>query len=587
MELHLSRCGPIRKPRSESILHRMQNDDANSNPSIGSDSALPSELDPKKFAFLIVDNDPAHARAMTESLEKVGYRCQVATSGPEGKRMLEQNTYDVVITDLVMNDVDGMQILSTARQLLPEAYVVMVTGHATVTKAVEAMQLGAFNFLEKPITPNRLRAIALKAIEAVQLRKTNLDLRRRLDEKFGFEGIIFVSPQMQYLIDRLKRIAPTDATVLITGESGTGKEMIARAIHQNSPRKAKRLVALNVRAVSETLVESELFGHVRGAFTDAVSDREGAFQYADGGTLFLDEVGDMPMSTQIKLLRVLEEQQITRVGDNKSHKVNVRLLSATNRPLEKLIEEEQFRNDLFYRLKVVTVHLPPLRERRDDIVPLMDHFRKQFIKRHNRGTCNFTPTVTRKFLAYGWPGNIRQLRNFVETMVVLDTDGKLDLDDLPPELDDPSVVATNTMPTSTMAIGPSLPNANPNRGPLDSNHSDRKSVRGESDNSSSANPPATGLVPSPAQTNAWPTSPSSQNYPPANYRSSNPPHPGDLPPGELIGKTMDQIERWAIEETLKMTAGNREEAAKLLEIGARTLYRKLDKYKHESDESPA
>ena len=506
----------------------MQSDDANSehadpsgNPNSGRgiDAGTPPGIDPGQFSFLIVDNDPAHARAMTESLEKVGYRCQLATSGPDGKKMLEQNTYDVVITDLVMNDVDGMQILATSRQLLPEAQVIMVTGHATVTKAVEAMQLGAFNFLEKPITPNRLRAIAAKAVEAVHLQQTNIDLRRRLDEKFGFEGIVFASPQMQQLIDRLKRIAPTDATVLITGESGTGKEMIARAIHQNSPRKAKRLVALNVRAVSETLVESELFGHVRGAFTDAVTDREGAFQYADGGTLFLDEAGDMPMSTQIKLLRVLEEHQINRVGDNKAIKVNVRLISATNRPLEKMIEDGQFRNDLYYRLKVVTVHLPPLRERRDDIVPLMDHFRKQFIKRHNRGPCNFTPNVTRKFLAYSWPGNIRQLRNFVETMVVLDTDGKLDLDDLPPELYDESSTPTPTLNQNIAAT---------------------------------------------------------ENLQPSSSNTNSPPH-------NLIGQTMDDIERWAIEETLKMTAGNREEAAKILEIGARTLYRKLDKYKQESE----
>jgi two-component system response regulator HydG len=495
----------------------MLNDDANTASPPPSESGLPPEWDPRQFAFLVVDNDPAHARAMTESLERVGYRCDVATAGPDGKRMLEQNTYDVIITDLVMNEVDGMQILSLAKQMLPEAQVIMVTGHATVTKAVEAMQLGAFNFLEKPITPARLRAIAAKAVEAVQLKQTNLELRRRLDEKFGFEGIVFASASMQNLIDRLKRIAPTDATVLITGESGTGKEMIARAIHQNSPRKNKRMVALNVRAVSENLVESELFGHVRGSFTDAVTDREGAFQYADGGTLFLDEVGDMPMSTQIKLLRVLEEHQMTRVGDNKPIKVNVRLVSATNRPLEQMISDGQFRNDLYFRLKVVTVHLPPLRDRRDDIVPLMDHFRKQFIRRHNRGPCNFTPSVTRKFYAYSWPGNIRQLRNFVETMVVLDTDGKLDVDDLPPELtDEPSLGG----PSNPQALPPMLEGA-----------------EGSSD-------------------------------------------PG---PSELIGKTMDDIERWAIEETLKMTAGNREEAAKILDIGARTLYRKLDKYRQEPD----
>jgi two-component system response regulator HydG len=292
--------------------------------------------------------------------------------------------------------------------------------------------------------------------------------------------------------------------------------MIARAIHQNSPRKNKRMVALNVRAVSENLVESELFGHVRGSFTDAVTDREGAFQYADGGTLFLDEVGDMPMSTQIKLLRVLEEHQITRVGDNKPIKVNVRLVSATNRPLEQLITDGQFRNDLYFRLKVVTVHLPPLRDRRDDIVPLMDHFRKQFIRRHNRGPCNFTPPVTRKFYAYSWPGNIRQLRNFVETMVVLDTDGKLDIDDLPPELTDEPALGGPSTPESVTALPP--------------NASEGTVAQG---------------------------------------------------PSELIGKTMDDIERWAIEETLRMTAGNREEAAKILDIGARTLYRKLDKYRQE------
>ena len=494
----------------------MQTDDSISIPS----PTLPSPAgpDPKHFSILVVDNDPAHAQAMTESLEKTGYRCTVATSGPEGKKQLEQNTFDVVITDLVMNDVDGMQLLEMSRQLLPESQTVMVTGHATVTKAVEAMQLGAFNFLEKPITPNRLRAIVSKAVEAVQLKQTNVELRRRLDERFGFEGIVYAGPQMQNLIDRLKRIAPTDATVLITGESGTGKELIARAIHQNSPRKAKRMVALNVRAVSENLVESEMFGHVRGSFTDAVTDREGAFQYADGGTLFLDEVGDMPMSTQIKLLRVLEEHQITRVGDNKPIKVNVRLISATNRPLEAMIEDGQFRNDLFYRLKVVTVHLPPLRDRRDDIIPLMDHFRKTFVRRHNHAPCNFTPAVTKKFYAYDWPGNIRQLRNFVETMVVLDVDGKLDIDDLPPELSDSS---------------------------SDHSFSSGGAVNG-------------GDLPSPSiQLNG---------------------------PSELIGKTMDDIERWAIEETLKITAGNREEAAKVLGIGARTLYRKLDKYREEGTE---
>ncbi len=482
------------------------------------------DIDPREYSVLIVDNDKAHARAMTESLERVGYRCTVATSGPEGVQQIERGHFHVVVSDLVMNDADGMQVLQKAKKVLPECEVILVTGHATVPTAVEAMQEGAFNFLEKPITPNRLRAVTARAIEAVQLRQTNTELRQRLDETFGFEGIVFASPKMKDVIERIKRIAPTDATVLITGESGTGKEMIAQAIHQNSPRKGKRLKALNVRAVSEQLVESELFGHVKGAFTDASSDRIGAFEYTDGGSLFLDEVGDMPMSTQIKLLRVLEEHRITRVGDNKSIKVNVRLISATNRPLQKLVDEGTFRNDLYYRLNIVTVHLPPLRERREDVVPLMDHFRKMFLKRHGKPASHFAPAVAKRFFDYDWPGNIRQLRNFVETMVVLDTDGVLDINDLPPELSQaedlsytPSNASTSASSTTSLVLGP-------------------------------------GGLPS--------------------IESSG-----------LIGKTMDEIERWAIEETLKLTGNNREEAAKRLAIGARTLYRKLKAYE-EHDQNP-
>ncbi|TWU16104.1 sigma-54-dependent transcriptional regulator [Allorhodopirellula heiligendammensis] len=463
----------------------------------------PPALDRGDFRVLVVDNEAAHARAMTESLEKVGYRCEVATSGPQAADWIQRETFDIVITDMVMNDIDGMKVLKLARERLPDCEVVMVTGHATVPIAVEAMKKGAFSFLEKPITPSGLRAIAEKAAETVALRRQNTELMQRLDERFGFEGIIYTSQKMQTVIDRLKRIAATDATVLITGESGTGKEMVAQAIHQNSPRRNKRIVALNTRAVSESLVESELFGHVKGSFTDAVSDREGAFEYANGGTLFLDEVGDMPMSTQIKLLRVLEENQITRVGGNKTIKVNVRLISATNRPLEEMIEAGTFRNDLYFRLKVVTIELPALRERRDDVIALMDHFRKMFLRRHAKPTARFTPSVTKKFYAYDWPGNIRQLRNFVETMVVLDTDGSLDDDDLPPELTDDEVA-------------------------------------GDDDSQASA---------------ALSTGPSA-----------------------LIGQPLATIERWAIEETLKLAGDNREQAAKMLKIGPRTLYRRLDDY---------
>ena len=308
---------------------------------------------------LLVDNDKDHAQAMAESLERIGLDCTFATSGPEGAKLLNKNIYDIVVTDLMMNDVDGMEILKQAKESQPDCEVILVSGHATVARAVEAMRGQAFNFLEKPITPKRLQAVVSKAVDSVQLRQQNMNLHRRLDEKFGFENLMFSSDSMKSVVDRLRRIAPTDAGVLITGETGTGKDVVAQAIHQNSPRKKKPFVAINTAAVAEHLVESELFGHVKGAFTDAISDRQGKFEYANGGTLFLDEVGDMPMATQIKLLRVLEEREITRVGDNKPISVNVRVLAATNKDLEKEVEEERFRSDLYFRLKIVSVHLDP------------------------------------------------------------------------------------------------------------------------------------------------------------------------------------------------------------------------------------
>lgn len=468
-----------------------------------------SEVEEKRVAtgaagirVLVIDNDKSHARAMSEALERVGYNCTVATSGPDGARMIDQSSFDIIITDLVMNEVDGEQILRMARQSLPECQIIMVTGHATVPKAVEAMQQGAFNFLEKPLNADRLRAVTEKAADAVWLQRANVDLHQRLDEMFGFEGIIYASEKMKAVISRVKRIAPTDASVLITGETGTGKELIAQAIHQNSPRKKKPFVALNCAALSEHLLESELFGHVKGAYTDAAADRVGRFEYAHGGTLFLDEVGDMPMPTQIKLLRVLESGEIVRVGENKPIQVNVRVLSATNRDLEEAIRSGQFRHDLYHRLKVVTIDLPPLAQRRDDIVPLVDHFRKAFNKKHHKQVKGVSGSVSRKLFAYSWPGNVRQVRNFVESMVVVDIDGIMDEDDLPLELVDND-------PTS---------------------------------------------VPSPSSAAAGGA------------------------PWNLVGHPLRDIEKWAIEQTLQLTGGNREEAARLLEIGARTLYRKLKDY---------
>lgn len=480
---------------------------------------------------LIVDNEKDLAMAMKESLERIGMTCTAATAGPEGAKLLRENNYEIVVTDLMMNDINGMEILKQAKELQPDCEVILVSGHATVPLAVEAMREQAFNFLEKPITPKRLQAVVSKAADAIQLRQQNLNLRQRLDERFGFENLIFASDNMQAVIDRLRRIAPTDAGVLITGETGTGKDVVAQAIHQNSPRKKRPFVAINTAAVAEHLVESELFGHIKGAFTDAISDRQGKFEYANGGTLFLDEVGDMPMPTQIKLLRVLEEREITRVGDNKPIPVNVRVLAATNKDLEKEVEAGRFRSDLYFRLKIVSVHLDPLSHRREDILPLADHFRKQANKKHGRKVKGFSPELRRWLLDFHWKGNVRQLKNVIESLVVMDIDDVLDGDDLSPDL-----IAIQPIAVAKKSI---------------SNSHTKSNAGTQSDSNESS---VTGLP-----------------------EQSVEPSKGSLDEisSPLIGKTLEEIERWAIKNTLILANHNREETARILGISERNLYRKL------------
>lgn len=446
---------------------------------------------------LVVDNEAAHAEAMADSLRRTGYECIVADSGRLGSELLERDSFEIVVSDLKMPEVGGLEILARSKELLPDAEVILVTGHGTIESAVEAMRQGAFNYLLKPLDLQQLRAVVDNAARSQHLRRANAELSRRLDEKFGFEGIIGNSTAMKDMIDRLRRIAPTDATVLIQGDTGTGKELVAQAIHQNSPRKSRPFVALNCAALSENILESELFGHVKGAFTDAARDRIGKFEYADGGTLFLDEVGDMPLPTQIKLLRVLESGEITRVGSNEVVKVNVRIISATNRDLETAIAAGTFREDLYHRLKVISITLPRLADRREDIPLLIEHFILMHASRHHKKIEGMSTAARRRLLANEWKGNVRELKNIIESMVVVDYDGVLDLDDLPPEL----------------AGRDSEPEPN-------------------------------GL--------------------------------GGL--HELVGKPLTDIEGLFIGETLKVTDGNREEAAKMLGIGERTLYRKIKEY---------
>jgi two-component system response regulator HydG len=379
---------------------------------------------------LVIDDEPLHAEAVAESLERVGYECSIATSGQAGARKIAQEDFDVVLTDLRMDDMDGLAILRKVKQHSPDAQVVVITGHGDVQSTREALKQGAIDYLEKPVDMAELRAIVDKAAERPRLARANRDLRRQLDEKFGFEGVVGNSARMHEVIARLKTVAPTNATVLIQGETGTGKELVAKAIHTNSPRKNKPFVAMNCTALNENLLDDELFGHEPGAFTGADRLRKGRFEHANGGTLFLDEVGDMPLNLQAKLLRVLENQEVFRVGSNEPIHVNVRLLSATNRDLEAAVAEGRFRQDLYFRLKVVTVRLPPLRERREDIPLLVAHFIKEFNARHGKQVTGVSEAMRCAMAVYDWPGNVRELRNLVESMLVQDQDGILDLDDL-------------------------------------------------------------------------------------------------------------------------------------------------------------
>jgi two-component system response regulator HydG len=384
----------------------------------------------ESIRVLIIDDEKMHAQTVAESLERVGYDCVIATSGAQGAKRIEQDDYDLILTDLRMEDMDGLAILRKAKAALPDAEVIVITGYGDVKTAVQAIKEGAANYLTKPVDLAELRAIVERAAERLRLARANRELKRQLDEKFGFEGVVGNSSKMHEVIAKLKDIASTSATLLIQGETGTGKELVAKAVHTNSTRKHKPFVPMNCTALNENLLEDELFGHEPGSFTGADRLRKGRFEHANGGTLFLDEVGDMPATLQAKLLRVLENQEVFRIGSNEPIKVNVRLLSASNRDLAAAVAAGNFRQDLYYRLKVVTVRLPPLRERREDIPLLAAHFIKEFNQRHGKRVSGIADAVRKAMATYDWPGNVRELRNLIESMVVQDHDGVLGADDL-------------------------------------------------------------------------------------------------------------------------------------------------------------
>jgi DNA-binding NtrC family response regulator len=453
-----------------------------------------SDQPPPKAHVLIVEDEPDHAQVMCEALQRQGHRCDITYNLAEAKAKLAKQRYDVIVTDLMMDGRrDGLEVLRLARGLNPPPPVILVTAHGDIPTAVQAMDEGANSFIEKPLDLNHFRAQVNRAAERAALLKQNQVLQDQLNETGSFEGIIGKSAVMQRVVQTAKQVATSDIPVLIMGESGTGKELIARAIHNHSKRRKNRLVALNCAGLSESILEDELFGHVKGAFTGAQSDREGRFEHADEGTLFMDEIGDMPAAMQAKLLRVLENGEVVRLGSNEPIRVNVRLISATNRNLDEMVAERTFREDLFFRIKGVTISIPPLRERRDDIPLLIHYFLSQTAQRYDKEIEGIAPAAQQTLMAYGWPGNVRQLKNVIENMVVMGTTPVLGVETLPSEI--------------RPAVAESV---------------------GGMDN--------------------------------------------------LVGITIEHAEKELIRNTLKMTDGNRENAAKILGIGERTLYRKIKEY---------
>src|SRR3954466_794456 len=452
--------------------------------------------DTPKADVLVVDDEEDHAQVMCEALSRQGHKCDVTYNLAQAASKLERRRYDVVVTDLMMDGrKDGLEILNLAKRRNPAPPVILVTAHGDIPTAVKAMNEGAHSFIEKPLDLEYFRAQVSRAAERAALQKQNQALQEQVvDLSGGFEGMIGQSQAMQRVVQTARQVAPSDIPVLILGENGTGKELIARAIHNNSKRRKGRLVAMNCAGFAPTILEDELFGHVRGAFTDARTDREGRFEHADRGTLFLDEIGDMPHEMQAKLLRTLESGEVVRLGANDPIHVDVRLISATNKNLEQMVADKAFREDLYFRIKGVTIQIPPLRERREDIPLLIHYFLQQAAEKYAKPIEGLQPEAQQVLMSYAWPGNVRQLKNVIENMVVMSTTPKLGPDSLPPDIR-----------------------------------------------------PAGGDVPLGGMNN-------------------------------LVGIPIVQAEKELIRNTLKLVSGNREQAAKILGIGERTLYRKIKEY---------
>ena len=384
--------------------------------------------------IMVIDDEPLMRITVQDALVAEGYKVTAAETGEKGLTFLRENQADILITDLKLPDVDGIQVLKEVKTISPETQVIMITAYGSIDSAVTAMKGGASDYLTKPFAMDELLLIIKRLLRMKQLEEENISLRKRVEERYGLEGLVGKSPQMLKIYELIETVAQTDTTVLIYGESGTGKELVANAIHLRSPRKNGPFVKVNCAALPETLLESELFGHEKGAFTGALKQRKGRFEMADRGTLFLDEIGDISPTVQVKLLRVLQERQFERVGGNETLSVNVRLICATQRDLKEEIRKGSFREDLYYRLNVVPIHLPPLKERREDILLLADHFMNKFSPKMGKEISGLSEDAKTLLLKYSFPGNIRELENMLERAIALLKGKVIQPEDFPEEI---------------------------------------------------------------------------------------------------------------------------------------------------------
>lgn len=402
--------------------------------------------------ILIVDDEENIRHMLSVVLKKEGIECSTASNGREALEILEKETFDIVLCDINMPKMTGMELLDEIAAKGIETTAIMITAYGSIENAIETMKHGAYDYINKPFRPDEVLLTIRKAEERERLRKQNKQLLRRLNEDYDFSRIVTADPKMQELFKTARKVASFKSTVLITGDSGTGKELFARAIHNNSDRKDKPFVGINCGAIPESIIESELFGHEKGAFTDAHKQRKGMFEEANGGTLFLDEIGELSMAMQVKLLRVLQEEELRRVGGDKTIKLDVRIIAATVQDLSDRVKKGEFREDLFYRLNVVNLHIPPLRERPMDTEKLVQHFISRFSEKLGVPISNCTPEAMNMLESYHWPGNVRELENTIERAMVLCDTESIDVDDLPAKITEFNPSPKISLPAGNLSI---------------------------------------------------------------------------------------------------------------------------------------